>query len=243
MAEMVTFEQFMTSMRELDKKFAEIQEIQRETSRELQALKELKDTSRDRKEASREFAEIREIQRVTSRELEETLRGLKETKQLVTETSLQMKETDKRLEKQLGSLGNRLGEIIEYMIIPNLMTKFEEIGLNFIRATKHSKITDKEHGIFTEVDAFLDNDDEVMIVEIKTKPSIDDINDHLERMQKLRAYADARGDARPYFGALGGVVLNESEKNYALKSGFYLIEPSGETFTITKPHDPLPRAW
>jgi hypothetical protein len=30
-------------------------------------------------------------------------------------------------------------------------------------------------------------------------------------------------------------VFNEREKAYALKNGFYVIEPSGETFFITRP--------
>jgi hypothetical protein len=29
--------------------------------------------------------------------------------------------------------------------------------------------------------------------------------------------------------------MSESEKIFALKNGFYVIEPSGETFTITAP--------
>ncbi|MDR0388325.1 MAG: hypothetical protein LBH57_09860, partial [Treponema sp.] len=75
----------------------------------------------------------------------------------------------------------------------------------------------------------------VMAVEIKTKPSINDINAHIERMEKLRAYADLHDDKRAYLGAIAGVVFNESEKTYALKKGFYVIEPSGDTFTITEP--------
>jgi hypothetical protein len=34
---------------------------------------------------------------------------------------------------------------------------------------------------------------------------------------------------------MAGVVFNGSEKIYALKHGFYVIEPSGETFNITEP--------
>jgi hypothetical protein len=36
-------------------------------------------------------------------------------------------------------------------------------------------------------------------------------------------------------GAMAGVVFSESEKTYALKKGFYVIEPSGDTFNITEP--------
>ncbi|MDR1863479.1 MAG: hypothetical protein LBQ67_06115, partial [Treponema sp.] len=51
----------------------------------------------------------------------------------------------------------------------------------------------------------------------------------------LRKYADLHNDKRVYLGALAGVVFSESEKTYALKKGLYVIEPSGDTFTITPP--------
>jgi hypothetical protein len=83
-----------------------------------------------------------------------------------------------------------------------------------------------------------------MAVEIKNKPSIDDINDHLERMEKLRVYADLHGDQRKYLGAVAGVVFSESEKTYTLKQGLYVIEPFGETFKITEPKDQYhPHEW
>jgi hypothetical protein len=47
-----------------------------------------------------------------------------------------------------------------------------------------------KQGIFTESDAFLENGDKVMAPEIKAKLSIDDIESHIERMERLCAYAD-----------------------------------------------------
>jgi hypothetical protein len=40
---------------------------------------------------------------------------------------------------------------------------------------------------------------------------------------------------RIYLGAVAGVVFSNSEKIYALKKGFYVIELSGDTFNITGP--------
>jgi hypothetical protein len=83
-----------------------------------------------------------------------------------------------------------------------------------------------------------------MAVEIKTKPRIGDIDEHIERMEKLRAYADLHNDTRVYRGAIAGVVFSESEKTYALKKGLYVIEPSGDTFTIIEPSGAYyPHEW
>jgi hypothetical protein len=60
----------------------------------------------------------------------------------------------------------------------------------------------------------------------------------------MRKHADLHKDTRKYFGAMAGAVFSESAKVYALKRGFYVIEPSGETFTITEPKGAYhPRVW
>jgi transposase len=160
-------------------------------------------------------------------------------KEQIQATEKQMRATDKRI----GELTNRFGDMVEYMVLPNLVTKFEELGFTFTKANR-TEIKDKEHNIFLEADALLENGDKVMAVEIKTKPSIDDINDHIERMEKLRGYADLHRDQRVYLGAVAGVVFSDSEKHYALKRGFYVIEPSGDTFNITEPKGNYhPREW
>ncbi|MDR1575786.1 MAG: hypothetical protein LBS37_07255 [Treponema sp.] len=176
---------------------------------------------------------------------------MKETDRRMKETDRQMRESGSRLDqqlgnlgKQLGKLGNRFGEMVEYMIVPNLVEKFRELGFEVERTSRDMVIASKTRRIFTEVDVLLENGDKVIIVEIKNKPSIGDINDHIERMEKLRKDADFHHDQRKYRGAIAGVVFGESEKTYALKQGFYVIEPSGETFTIIEPKGGYhPREW
>jgi len=83
-----------------------------------------------------------------------------------------------------------------------------------------------------------------MIVEVKSKPKTEDISEHIERMEKVRAHANIHNDKRKYLGAIAGMVFNENEKTFAMKNGFYVIEPSGDTFIITAPEGIYsPREW
>jgi hypothetical protein len=165
--------------------------------------------------------------------------AIQATNEQIKETAKQLKDTDKRV----GALTNRFGEMVEYMIMPNLVEKFDELGFTFTKANR-TEITDRKNNIFAEVDAYLENGEKVMIVEIKTKPSVEDINDHIERMEKLRQYADLHDDKRTYLGAMAGVVFSESAKTYAFKKGFYVIEPAGDTFKITEPKGSYhPHEW
>ncbi|MDR1804110.1 MAG: hypothetical protein LBQ94_10955, partial [Treponema sp.] len=103
---------------------------------------------------------------------------------------------------------------------------------------------DEENNILTEIDITLKNGDKVMLVEVKSKPTTDDIDDHIERMGKVRAHADRHNDKRTYLGAVAGMAMSKSVKTYALKKGFYVIEPSGEDFYITEPKGEYsPREW
>ena len=81
-----------------------------------------------------------------------------------------------------------------------------------------------------------------MLVEVKTTLTTEDVNDHIVRLEKMRNYADLHGDKRSFLGAVAGVVMTSNVKEYALGQGFYVIEPSGETFNITPPIG-KPKEW
>jgi len=154
----------------------------------------------------------------------------------------ELKKSAKRLDKQLGKLGNRFGEMVEYMVAPNLIAKFKKLGFVFDKVYHDAVIKDSENNTSTQVDITLESGDKVMIVEVKSKPSTEDITDHIERMTKVKAHAQKKGDTRKFLGAVAGMVFIDNEKAFALKNGFYVIEPSGETFKITPP-DGQPREW
>ena len=150
----------------------------------------------------------------------------------------------KKTDRQLSKLGNRFGEMVEYMVMPNLVEKFRELGFGYTKANPHSVIADYENKIFLEIDITLENGDNVMIVEVKSKPSTEDILEHVERMEKIRFHAELHGNKRRFSGAIAGMIFNENEKLFALKNGFYVIEPSGETFSIIVPKgDYSPKEW
>jgi hypothetical protein len=126
------------------------------------------------------------------------------TDRQIKETDRHLKETERQLNRRLGEFTNRLGEVVEYMVVPNLPGKFRDLGFTFIKAHQHTRIADRENNIFAEVDVFLENGDHVMIVEVKTTLAVKDVDEHAERMEKLRGHADLRNDRRKYLGALAG---------------------------------------
>ncbi|GBU27487.1 hypothetical protein R84B8_01019 [Treponema sp. R8-4-B8] len=192
------------------------------------------------------FQEVGEKQKETDRLMKEWQREMKENAERLDK---QMKESAERLDKQmqktdsqLGKLGKRMGEIVEYMVAPNLREKFRELGYDFPQANPNSDVSDRKNNIHFEIDVKLENGDKAMLVEVKTKPTTEDVQDHIKRLEKMRKYADLHGDKRTFLGAVAGVVMTDNVKEYVLKQGLFVIEPSGETFNIIPPNN-KPKEW
>jgi len=184
------------------------------------------------------------LDRITKKQ-EELAESHKELTESQKETALQMKENAKRQEetdrqmkeynKRFGDFTNRFGEIVEYMVAPGLQEKFRELGYVFERVASNSRFDDNKNNIKFQVDIMLENGSKAMLVEVKSKLTTEDVKEHIERMGKMRSYADLRDDKRTFIGALAGVVITPNVKEFALDKGFFVIEPSGETFNITAP--------
>ena len=169
---------------------------------------------------------------------EQVWAALMENRELQKETASQIKDINKRF----GEYSNRLGEISEYMIAPNLRDKFNDLGFNFQTTCKNYEVSDRKNGIFFEIDYFLENYNKALLVEVKTKLISDHVSAHIERLEKMRKYADLHGDKRSFLGAVAGVVITEDIKKQAFGHGLFIVEPSGETFKITPPEG-RPKEW
>jgi len=137
------------------------------------------------------------------------------------------------------------GDIADYMLLPFLMKKFYKMGLNFLEGRRDYCILDDSNEfdrIVISADFMMQNDDKEMLVILKKEPTIEDVQDHIKHLEKMRVYADLHGDKRTFLGAIAGVVMTDNVKEYALKQGFFVIEPSGEAFNIIPPNN-KPKEW
>jgi hypothetical protein len=236
-----TFEQVSASVQELKES--------RKTSDErfnkmLDELKENREQWEDRWEKERKESNERwEKERKESNERFEKER--KESNERFEKMLKGQRAGDKRLKKEVGKLGNRLGEMVEAGVIPRLIKKFDALGFKFAKQSPGSyEVRNSEDSIITEIDTYLENLDEVMIVEIKTTPTFNDVKDHEKRLDRMRAYADSKGDKLKYYGAIAGVVFRYDVREYALRHGFCLIVPSGNNYEAIGPTgNNRPRVW
>jgi hypothetical protein len=63
-------------------------------------------------------------------------------------------------------------------------------------------------------------------------------------MEILRRYAGEHQDKRKYLGAVAGGIMSGQVRDFALKTGFYVLEQSGDTVKLTAAPAPWkPRIW
>ncbi|GHT66967.1 hypothetical protein FACS1894110_11590 [Spirochaetia bacterium] len=148
------------------------------------------------------------------------------------ETRAHQEETGrlvKELTKNMGGLNNRMGELVEHLVSSGILNRFKELGYTFDKMSRDTVVIGP-NGDRREVDMELHNGRDIMLIEIKAKPAMDDIDDHAERitfLKNLGKYQDNN-----VYGAIAGAVFPANVKTYALKSGFYVIEQSGDTVRI-----------
>ncbi|MCL2205868.1 MAG: hypothetical protein FWB82_05045 [Treponema sp.] len=210
------FREVAESQKETDKKFQELAESQKETAEQM------KETDRQLKLLSQEAAESR-------REATESRR----------ETDRQMKETNRRF----GDLSNRFGELAEHLVVPGIKERFNALGFNFTDSTENTRIGGTSRNYAAEVDILLESLNTVMAVEVKSKPTEEDVTKHISRMDVLRRRADDRKDTRTYFGAIAGAIMSQKVRDCIVQNGFYAIEQSGDTMMINVPDNFKPRQW
>jgi hypothetical protein len=187
---------------------------------------------------------------------EETARQMRETDLMIKELGRKMEETDRKMEetarqmketgRRFGKLGNRFGELAEHLVAPNIVQKFNALGFHFddISAGFRQVIEDEGNGQeIAEFDILLENGESIIGVEVKSKPSYDDVKDHARRLKVLRLNKDKKGDKRKIHGAIAGAIMPSRVKNAVLEEGMYVITQTGDTVKIDIPEDFTPRAW
>ena len=154
-----------------------------------------------------------------------------ELKKRMDESQKRMDESQKRIEKNLGGLGNSLGWLTESLFTNELWKKFSDLGIPVTGQSSHRKFCDSKK-VLAEIDLFIENGECAIAVEIKTKMTIEFVDDHLERIEIVRRYLDARGDKRKMIGAVAGGIVPENVLKYAHKKGLYVVLQTGDSVAI-----------
>ena len=233
-----TFDDVWRTIQELALMSKETDRQMKETDRMLKERSE--ETDRKMQETS---LQLKETDRMLKERSEETDRKMQETSLQLKETDRQMKETDrmiKAMSKQLGDLGNRLGEFVEHAVAPTVVQLFQAQGIEVHEV--HPNVWSKRHGEGIEIDLLVVNDGALVAVECKSKLTQSDVDEHLARMEKLKRLFPLYKNHRA-LGAVAAMVMSDGVRAYAQEHGLYVLCQSGDNVIVGNSEGFTPKAW
>ena len=187
--------------------------------------------------------EVWEILRKLALSSEETERRMQETDRRMQETDLQMKETDRKLKevtKAIGRLGNRLGEFVEEMVRPAVVRLFQQRGIAVHQVFRGAYA--ERDGDAMEIDLLVVNSVDVVLVEVKSELKVDDVKEHMLRLERFKKLFPQYAGFR-VMGAVAGMVVAEETARFAYRQGLFVLAQSGDTVTIRNDADFQPVVW
>jgi hypothetical protein len=164
--------------------------------------------------------------------LEDVWQILRELAESQKDTDRRFKETDRRLKEvtaNIGKLGNRLGDFIEEAVRPAAVRLFRERGIEVHEVHQNIRSQRGDEGL--ELDLLVVNDEDVVAIECKSNLSLDDVNEHMQRLAKLKRLLPSYANKR-VFGAVAAMVIPDNVAQYAYRKGLYVIGQNGEHLEI-----------
>ncbi len=195
-------------------------------------------------ETNRQFKatgqEMRELMRDTDRKFQETRQEMRE---LMQDTDRKFRETRleiKTVNESIGRLGNRLGDFVEEMVRPAAVRLFREQGIDVHEV--HRGVEANRGGEDIEIDLLVVDTTIIVAIECKSLLSIDDVDQHLNSLNKLKKLLPSYAD-KQVMGAVAAMVLPDNVARYAYKRGLFIIAQSGEHLLIRNDDKFKPHIW
>ena len=91
-----------------------------------------------------------------------------------------------------------------------------------------------------EIGLLVANTVAAVLVEAKSNLKVEDVRNHLQRMEEFKAFFHRYANCQVY-GAVAGIVVDSDADMFAMKQGLFVIEQSGETVKLANSQDFKPK--
>ena len=231
MGKTLTYEQMMALFAEGHKETEKLRKEHEKGMAEIRASiakgsKETEKLCNSIAEQGKRFAEQGKRIDEQGKRFDEQGKRIAELRVIVDKTNERMDKISLDLQRnthEMGKLTNKLGGIVESIVIPGIVGKFNEKGFRFDSvSTKVEFLNEEKDGNLAEVDALLENGKFVIAVETKTDMQVSDVNKHIKRLNILRGIPRFKG--KKIYGAFSTAIARKKPVDYALMQGFYVLQ-------------------
>jgi len=134
-------------------------------------------------------------------------------------------ETDEKIKELTGLFTGQWGKLIEALVKPSALRLFQERGIKVTET--YQRLESRRDGSQMEVDIFLANDTEAVVIEVKTTLKVEDVREFLEKVKKFTFFFPRYKGLRIYAGVVG-IQIEEGADRFAYRRGLFVLAGSGE---------------
>ncbi len=164
----------------------------------------------------------------------------KVTEQRFQETERLIKQQNQNLNEQLGKLGNRLGEFVEWQVRPAVVRLFQDRGIAVHEFYPGASARRDNEAI--EIDLLVVNTTDAVLVEVKSKLTQLDVDEYLQQLSKFKRLMPRYGDVNA-MGAVAAMVVPDEVARYAYRQGLFVLAQAGDSVVILNDDTFQPRTW
>ena len=155
-----------------------------------------------------------------------------------------MQKSSARFDKMIGELGGTWGRFVAEMVRPRIVELFRERGIEV------QGMAERVFGFlggerYYEVDMLLRDSDVAVALEIKTTLRIEDVKEHLERLDKIKRVQPkiVNLSGVKLLGAVAGIIIENHADRYAYKNGLFVLRQKGNIIEIVNDDKFVPKEW
>ena len=137
-----------------------------------------------------------------------------------------VKKTVISIAKTNGNFNSKWGSFLENLVEGDLVNLLNQSGIQVTKINSRVRYLRSDNSIGAEYDLIAVNGSEIVVFEIKTTLSIENLNTFVEKLIKFRGQFPEYSDKKIY----GGVAYMKADRNsgeLAMEKGLFLIKAPG----------------
>jgi predicted AAA+ superfamily ATPase len=159
-------------------------------------------------------------EKTSEQEIKEIWKLFHETAISFKETDRRFKETDKKIKELSDLFTSQWGKLIEALVKPGVLKHF--IDRNIKVSETQQRVESVKNGGKMEVDLLLTNDQEVVVIEVKTTLKVEDVREFLIDLDNfLKFFPRYRG--QKIYAAVAALTIVEDADRFAYRQGLFVL--------------------
>ncbi|MCX6156095.1 MAG: YraN family protein [Candidatus Kapabacteria bacterium] len=171
---------------------------------------------------------------------QETDKKFLDTDKKFLDTDKKFLDTDKKLNKLEQLFTSQWGKLIESLVEGDLVNILNKRGIQVHNTNE--RVKGFRFGRQFEFDIIAENGDEVVVVEVKTTLSADDVKEFLEELKHFKEVLP-RFKENKVFGAIAYLRVDGNCDRFAERNGLFIIRATGNSASIINAANFVPKEY